>query len=94
MTATIKMIKFNKFYVTDGTTKARCRYSLDNRVDGRKCVTIYAKDYSDNLAAIFDEYQNDTDSRTDYFERGRVQLFKNHPQYAAARCRGETNLNY
>lgn len=85
------MIKFNKFNVTNGTAKARVHYSLDNRVDGRKCVTIYAKDYSNDLDQIFsgDEYKNDSDLMTDYFDKGRVVLFENHPIYAQARARVE-----
>lgn len=84
-------IKFNKYHVTNGTDKARCHYSLDNRVDGRKCVTIYAKDYDRALGRIFadGEYKNDSDSMTDYFDQGRVVLFEDHPLYAIARARAE-----
>ncbi len=94
MTTKTRTIRFNKYYVTDGTTKARCSYSLDNRCDGRKCVTIYGKDYEHrgNVGAIFpDEVQNNTDSQTDYFEKDRVVLFEDHPHYAAARKRAEAN---
>lgn len=85
------MVKFNKFNVTNGEIKARVHYSLDNRVDGRKCVTIYAKDYDRALGQIFaDEYVNNTDTQTDYFEKGRVVLFENNPHYAAARARAES----
>lgn len=84
------MIKFNKHHVTNGIVKARCHYSLDNRVDGRKCVTIYAKDYTGELGQVFaDGYVNDTDTMTDYFEKGRVVLFADHPLYAVARQRAE-----
>lgn len=84
-------IKFQKFYVTDGATKARVHYCRDNRIDRRPCVTIYARDYTGALGQIFDaEYVNDTDSRTDYFEKGRVVLFADHPLYAAARARAES----
>lgn len=83
-------IKFNKYNVTNGQQKARVFYSLDNRADGRKCVTMYAKDYDRSLGKIFaDEYKNDTDSMTDYFDQGRVVLFESHPLYAAARARAE-----
>lgn len=81
-------IKFNKYNVTDTATKAKARvfYSLDNRVDGRKVVTMYAKDYGGALGAMFaDSYINDTDSQTDYFDQGRVCLFEGHPMYAQAR---------
>ncbi len=84
------MIKFNRFFVTDGSIKARVFYSLDNRCDGRKCVTLYAKDYSGNLGQILSEaYKNDTDLMTDYFDKGRAVLFEGHPLYAAARARAE-----
>jgi hypothetical protein len=84
------MIKFNKFNVTNGTDKAKVHYSLDNRTDGRTCVTIYAKDYDRSLGRIFDdEYTNNSDSQTDYFEKGRVVLFDDHPLYAAARAQAD-----
>lgn len=84
------MIKFQKFYVTDGTNKARVSYSLDNRIDKKSCVTIYAKDYCNNLREIIpDGYENNSDIMTDYFERGCVRLFADHPLYAAARQRAE-----
>jgi hypothetical protein len=67
------MIKFNKYNVRDTKTgkKARVRYSIDNRVDKKKCVTIYAKDYTNDLHELFpSNYSNNTDIMTDYFERG------------------------
>ena len=80
------MIKFNKFNVSDGTRKARVWYTLDNRTDGRKVVTIYAKDYDNTLATMFaGSYVNESDMQTDYFEKGRVRLFEDHPLYAQAR---------
>ena len=83
-------IRFNRYHVTDGTTKARVRYALDNRCDGRKCVTLYAKDYSDSLGRIFaGAYVNDTDYLTDYFDKGRVVLFEDHPLYQSARQRAQ-----
>lgn len=85
------MVKFNKHNVTNGKTKARCHYSLDNRTDGRKCVTIYAKDYGGDLGRVLaDAYKNDTDTMTDYFDQGRAVLFENHPLYAEARRRAES----
>jgi hypothetical protein len=84
------VIKFNKFNVTNGTDKAKVHYSLDNRFDGRACVTIYAKDYDRALGQIFDgEYTNNTDTMTDYFDKGRVVLFADNALYAAARARAE-----
>ncbi len=84
------MIKFNKFHVTNGTIKARVFYSLDNRIDGRKCVTLYGRDYDRALGQIIpDVYENQTDLMTDYFDQGTVRLFEGHPLYAAARARAE-----
>jgi len=82
------MIKFNKFNVTNGTVKARVWYSFDNRIDQRKCVTIYAKDYTRELGKIFaSEYTNNSDSMSDYFETGKVVLFEDHPLYQQARAK-------
>lgn len=80
-------IKFQKFRIVDDVTKvsARVFYSLDNRVDERKCVTIYAKDYDRKLGQIFSDYQNDTDTMTDYFDQGKVVLFEDHKLYDQAR---------
>ena len=86
------MIKFNKYNVVSDKFKARVHYSLDNRVDGRKCVTIYAKDYNEGLRNVFEneaEYVNNSDYCTDYVETGRVVLFEDHPLYAAARAKVE-----
>lgn len=85
-------IKFNQFNVTNGSVSAKVHYSLDNRTDGRKCVTIYAKDYGHALGRVIgDSYVNDTDTQTDYFDQGRVVLFEGHALYAAARARAELN---
>ena len=84
------MIKFNKYHVTDGTTKARVFYCVDNRTDGREVVTLYARDYDGRLGRLIpDAYENDTDLMNDYFDKGTVRLFENHPLYAAARARAE-----
>jgi hypothetical protein len=85
-----KMIKFNKYCVTDGTTKARVFYSNTQMTDGRQCVTLYAKDYDRRLGKIFAEsYQNETDGMTDYFDKGLVRIFPDNPMYAdaLARCK-------
>jgi hypothetical protein len=82
------MIKFQKYYVTNGSVKAKIFYSLDNRIDNKQCVTLYAKEYGHALGDIFKtEYVNKTDSMTDYFDKGKVTLFVDHPLYAAARER-------
>jgi hypothetical protein len=83
-------IKFNKHHVTNGAIKARVHYSLDNRCDGRPCVTLYAKDYDHLLGKVIPEgWQNETDIYTDYFDKGHVILFEDSPLYAQARARAE-----
>lgn len=80
------IIKFNKHNVTDTVTKKKARiiYSIDNRIDNRKCVTLYARDIINDLSKIFSEYQNNSDTREDYFENGKVVLFETHPLYKEA----------
>lgn len=92
------MIKFQKHAVVNSENgiKARVWYGVDNRVDGRKSVNIDAKDYGSDLWKVFaavegTNYRNDTDTQTDYFDTGRVVLFEDHPIYAEARQRAETN---
>ena len=81
-----KMIKLRQHYVTNGAIKARVSYSMDNRIDGRKCVTIHDKDWCRALGKIFKEgYKNETDSMTDYFDQGSVSLFEGNKYYAEAR---------
>ena len=91
-------IKFMKHYVTNGTEKARVHYSegeiyadvkLGMTGGTRKCVTLYAKDWQDGrkLGSMFENYQNDTDTSTDYFETGRVRLFHGDTMYDAALAR-------
>ncbi len=84
-------VKFMKHYIqnADNGKKCRVRYSLDNRVDGRKCVTIYAKGYLDEMAGILDSFENNTDTMTDYFEKDRAVIFEGDAHYAAARARAE-----
>jgi hypothetical protein len=84
------MVKFNKFNVANGTDKARVHYSHGFIIGGRECVTIYAKDYGHALGRVFagsEEYQNDTDSQTDYFDKGRVRIFPDSPLWSAALAR-------
>lgn len=90
------MIKFQKHYVTDGAAKVRVFYS-DGQVYARDengkqvlrdCVSLYDKDYGHGLRALFaDQYQNDTDTMTDYFDKGRVRFFPGHPFYDLVKAR-------
>ncbi len=85
-------IKFQKHAVVSQGAKARIFYSLDNRCDGRPCVTLYAKDFDSGraLGLMFpDNYVNRTDSQSDYFDKGQANLFEGSPHYSAARARAE-----
>lgn len=85
-------VKFNLHNVVNTETKAsaRVRYSLDNRTDQRKCVTIYGKDVLEELNPVFGEIvMNDSDSMTDYYQSDRVNLFEDHPLYVEARAAAE-----
>lgn len=83
-------IRFMKHYVTNGTHKARVHYSAFRMTTtGQDCVTLYAKDYSDDLCKVFGAgaYENNTDMMTDYFEKGRVRILPDSPLYSAAYAR-------
>ena len=72
-----KKITFHKYYVTNGETKARVYYShMFTRTDNRECVTLYEKDYQNNLPKIFKYVENETDAMTDYFEDNKVRIYK------------------
>lgn len=91
MSTTTTAIKFMKFYVTDGETKVKVWYSMDNRSDA-PCITIYEDSYGRDLGKFFpDLYINNTDIQTDYFDKGHVTLRPGHPLYAALRARAEQN---
>jgi hypothetical protein len=85
------MILFRKHYIQDSETKKKCRvyYSLDHRIDGKKCITLYAKSYRDEMDGIID-FNNDSNYMTDYFEKDSAVLFEDHPQYQEARNFVET----
>lgn len=81
-------IKFQKHFVTNGQTRARVHYSAFKMVTtGQECVTLYAKSFDDGrkLAEIFsEEYENNTDTMTDYFEKGRVRILAGTALYSQA----------
>ena len=84
------MVKMMKFYVTNNVEKAKVWYSRGQLIDGRDCVTIYAKDYTGTLGRVFRDlapYENNTDTMTDYFEKGRVRIFPDSPYWNAACAR-------
>lgn len=85
-------IKFNRYNVTNGTDTARVTYHHATLTNGRECVTLYAKDYDRALGKILpDQYENNTDSMTDYFEHGRVRIYADSPLFAAAKARCDQN---
>ena len=91
------MIRFLKYYAksTENMFVAKVRYSLDNRIDGRKCVTIYEDGYTARLSRVMGdqvEVIDNTDIMTDYFEKGKVVLFEDHPLYAEARKAAERSV--
>ena len=63
------MIKFNKYNVVDTETKekARVHYSAFKMTStGEDCVTLYAKDYDNDLYEIFGElFEDNSDIMTD-----------------------------
>lgn len=85
------MICFNRYsvYNTETRERAQVRYSASEHYGKpgqmRPAVVLYATDYSGRLGKVFtNEYRNDSDSREDYFERGKVVLRPEHPLYAEA----------
>lgn len=86
-TSPIQFNLYNVKHLVLGLT-VKVWYSLDSRVDGRNCITIYAKGYNHQLGQIFNgvgEYKNDTDMMTDYFDKGTVRIFETDAIYAEAR---------
>jgi hypothetical protein len=87
------MIKFNQFNVVNSANGAKAKVHYSFQSYGGDHVTIYDKDYGRDLAKVFAdveaEYRNDTDTMTDYFDKGSVVLKPDHPLYAAAleRCK-------
>jgi hypothetical protein len=58
-----------------------CWYSHTTLIDGRVCVTLYAKSI---LTGLPRELQpiNNSDCQTDYFESDHVRFFEGSPEYA------------
>lgn len=83
-------IRLMKHYVTNGEVKARVWYSRGALIDGRDCVTIYAKDYTGALGRVFagdPHFRDESDPMTDYFERGLVRVFPSSPLWDEACAR-------
>jgi len=83
-------MKFMKYYIENEGKKHKVWYSLDNRVDGKTAVTVYASDYGVHLGFL-PTCENDSDSQTDYFMKDRATFFEDTPLYAEVRARAEKN---
>lgn len=57
-----------------------CWYSRTTLIDGRVCVTIYARSILKGLPAVLNP-ENDTDYTTDYFDNDRVRFFEGSAEY-------------
>ncbi len=96
MSTTAPTFRFMQHNVTNGADKVKVTYSMDNRIDARKCVTLYAEDYGSPLFRLFKgvedlTVENHSDSMTDYFDKDHATIFEGHPLYTAARERAELN---
>ena len=50
-------------------------YSRATLIDGRDCITVYARGHGTGLPVELGDVQNDSDSQTDYFEKDRTRFF-------------------
>ena len=78
------MLKLMKHYVTDGKNKARVWYSRSSLINGKDCVTLYAKGYMENLSTMFPDTINDSDMQTDYMEKDKVRIYPDSPYWPRA----------
>jgi hypothetical protein len=55
------------------------KYGFDSET-----ITIYAREYTGFSAEVKEAFtvENDTDTMTDYFEKDRIRVKKDHPLYA------------
>jgi len=80
------MIKLTKTTAknTETNVKESVCYVINGRYDGREAVTIYAKKAINKLNKVFVKAVNNTDLRDDYFENGKVVVFKGDALYKEA----------
>lgn len=73
----------NGFYVREGGKWELygAFYSVDNRCDGRPCVTVYARRYGDLPKGFGLEIVNDSDPYADYITGDRATVYEDHPLY-------------
>ncbi len=77
-------IKFFKKSIKKDSIKVKVNYSYsrpDETFDGLERITIYEKDWSHNLAKIFKDTINDSDTLTDYHEAMKVKIFSDNPLF-------------
>lgn len=75
---------------TESGVSSRVRYSVDLRADQRKCVTLYPKDHRHHLATLFPRDYREAATLNGALQKGRVNLFEEHPLYPQARARAES----
>ena len=74
-------IKFFKKSIKKDNIKVKVNYSYSETIDGLERITIYEKDWSHNLAKIFKDTINNSDTLTDYHEAMRVKIFPDNPLF-------------
>jgi len=78
---TINGVRFLKHGIEDAAGNYYpARYSRSVLICGRDAVTIYAKDIIKGLPAALNP-SNDSDTRTDYFEKDRVRFFAGSSEF-------------
>ena len=80
------MIKLTKTTAknTETNVKESVHYVINGRVDKREAVTIYAKKTINKLNKVFSNTSNNSDMREDYYENGKVVIFKGDALYEEA----------
>lgn len=85
------VIQFNKYNVVNKTTgaKARVFYSRYTPIgQSEECICLTDKEYGEDLFNVFLGVdlpcENNTDIRTDYFDRSRVRIVAGHRLFESA----------
>lgn len=79
----INGVKIGKHGVRFGGKYSPAWYSKTALVNGKKCVTIYAKDILKDLPRELGQVENNTEIQTDYFESDRVRFMEGTAEYDA-----------
>lgn len=73
---------FTRYAVRNGEYKANVHYSHGLSVKtGSNMVVLYEKGYNKDWAQVFDEWEDDTDFNTDYFDTRKVRFYEGTPEY-------------